>query len=106
MEKKRAVPLLKELNISYNKFFSVVDYHRKKKTKMWQNKDKTWQMSDLEWNRSKGDYLFRKKIDIHFDDSYTYANWCPDNCTYVVVPKENFGKKFIKLFFEGDMFWQ
>ena len=59
-------------------------------TKMWQNDKGTWWMDEKDWVRSKGDYIHREKVDIHFDDSWEYANFIPDSCTFILVPKTNF----------------
>ena len=86
---KDAKKTVKDLGISYSHYFSTVDYHRSIFTEMWK-KDGTWWMEEKTWARSKGDYLHRERIDIHFDDQHEYANWVPDFCTFILVPKKNF----------------
>jgi hypothetical protein len=85
-----AYKTVENLGICYTHHFSIVDYHKEKGTKMWQNSNGTWQMDNYDWNRSKGDYIWREKIDIHFDDDYNYVNYFPEHCTAIIVPKYNF----------------
>lgn len=89
-EWEKVGPEVDKLGIFYTDHFSIVDYHRNLGTKMWQSDKGTWWMEDTDWVRSKGDYIFREKVDIHFDDSWEYANYVPNFCTFVLVPKENF----------------
>ena len=42
------------------------------------------------WVRSKGDYVNKKGINIHFDDSEEYAEYFPSFCTFVKVPEYGF----------------
>ena len=87
---------VEKAGIHYDYHFSIVDYHLEIGTKM--KKDaKGWHMDDRIWVRSKGDYIHREKIDLHFDDSYEYAEYCPPNCTFVLVPKTNFEATFLSL---------
>ena len=48
-----------------------------------------WMEDDI-WNSSKGLYAREVGLDIHFDDSKIYLKYFPDNCTYIVVPPNNF----------------
>lgn len=81
---------VKKFDISYTHHFSIVDYHKSIGTPMHKDDKDTWWMAEKIWVRSKGDYIHRTKIDVHFDDSYEYCNYCPDFCTFIVVPKTNF----------------
>lgn len=81
-------------NIIYSNSFSIVDHHRKQGTPMWQNSDGSWQMDDQIWCSSKGLYCMANHVDIHFDDSVEYAEYVPDFCTFILVPKKNFQKMF------------
>lgn len=78
------------VGISYTHYFSIVDYHRAIGTKMWQDEKKTWWMNETTWLMSKGHYISRNHIELHFDDSYKYARYIPDFCTFVIVPPKNF----------------
>lgn len=82
--------------IVYTHHFSIVDYHLRSGTKM-EHKDNGWWMDRNVWVRSKGDYIHRKGIEIHFDDSYEYAEYCPDTCVFVLVPLYGF-ENFMDLF--------
>jgi hypothetical protein len=81
---------VEEARVVYTHHFSIVDYHKEIGTKMWQDKKGTWWMENETWVRSKGDYIHREHIDIHFDNSWEYANYVPDFCSFVLVPKDNF----------------
>lgn len=96
---------VEEAKISYSHHFSIVDYHRKvKDTKMWQDEKKTFWMDEKVWLRSKGEYCRREKIDVHFDDSYEYAEYMPETTTFILVPKKGLDK-FFKLCFNGFSLW-
>ena len=75
--------------VTYDHHFSIVDYHREIGTKMWQDEKGRYWMEENIWARSKGDYMLREHIDIHFDDSLEYAKYVPDFTTFVLVPKKN-----------------
>jgi len=89
-EWEKIKPMIDDLGIQYTHHFSIVDYHRNKGTKMWKDKKGTFWMDEMEWVRSKGDYIHRENIDIHFDDTWEYANFIPNTCTFILVPKKNF----------------
>lgn len=92
-EWKKSKKTVENNGVSYTHYFSIVDYHRKiKDTKMWRDEKGTWWMDNKIWIRSKGDYIRRNKIDVHFDDSYEYAEFIPPTCTFILVPKKNFDK--------------
>jgi len=93
-EWKKAEPTVKKYHISYTHHFSIVDYHKSIGTKMWKDSKNTWWMDDTLWLKSKGDYIRRAKVDIHFDDGVRYAQYMPSNCTFVLVPKNGFDKRF------------
>jgi len=99
-EWKKAKLDVERFKISYTGHFSTVDYHRRIGTKMWRDKNETWWMDKKIWLKSKGDYIKRAHIDVHFDDSYEYARYCPENCTFILVPRKNF-KAFGQLIFKG-----
>lgn len=81
-------------HIKYSHHFSIVDHHKKLGTKMWQDEKKTWWMEAEDWNRSKGDYIHRVGIGLHFDDNWEYVNWIPDTCTTIMVAKTGFHDHF------------
>lgn len=76
--------------VPYTHRFSIVDYHKSIGTKMWQDKKGTWWCDEKIWVRSKGNYICREGITVHFDDTLEYANYLPDTCTFVLVPKKGF----------------
>ena len=92
---KQVAHTVAKAGVNYTDTFSIVDYHRKDKdTKMWKDKNGTWWMDEKVWIRSKGDYIERMGIDVHFDDSYEYAEYVPNSCTFVLVPKKGLDKFF------------
>ncbi|EKD27107.1 MAG: hypothetical protein ACD_79C00870G0001 [uncultured bacterium] len=82
---------VERFNISYTHHFSIVDYHRSLGTPMRKLETGWWMDYDV-WDKSKGDYCAREGIAIHFDNDLKYANWFPDNCTFVLVKKQGFEK--------------
>lgn len=89
-EKEKIIPKLEKYQITYDHLFSIVDYHFERGTEMWKDCKGTWWMDERFWLRSKGDYMDRAHIDIHFDDSFEYAKFVPPFCTFILVPKTNF----------------
>jgi hypothetical protein len=87
-------PLVSKCRISYSHYFSIVDYHLAQGTKMSKDKKGTWWMEQDIWLRSKGLYMKRAKVDVHFDDSPEYALYIPSTTTFILVPKKNFTKVF------------
>jgi len=86
-------------NVLYSHHFSVVDYHKSIGTEMvnkkehWQTEDQ-WFMDEKIWVRTKGDYIARENIHLHFDDSVEYAEYMPKFCTFILVPKKGFVEDF------------
>lgn len=85
---------VEQAGISFTHHFSIVDYHKTVNTKMWQDTRGTWWMDQEVWVRSKGNYIYRWELDIHFDDSYEYAQFVPSTCTFILVPKRGFVTMF------------
>ena len=89
-EWEKVKPTILKHRISYSHFFSIVDYHKELGTDMWLDQKGTWWMDNEIWLQSKGNYVQRNNIDLHFDDSYSYAKYFPSTCTFILVPKTNF----------------
>jgi hypothetical protein len=83
---------VEKYEIPYTNHFSTVDYHKKLGTKMWQDDKGTWWLDQELWLRSKGSYVTKEHIDVHFDDTLEYARFFPNYCTFVLVPKFGFDK--------------
>ena len=66
---------LKRWKLHYTHIFSIVDEHRKRGTKMWQNKKGHWFMSAKDWNPTKAEYCRVHKVQVHIDDSDTYGTF-------------------------------
>ncbi len=101
---KDAKKEVKNLGISFSRYFSIIDYHKKIGTRMWKDDRGGWCVEEKLWVRAKGDYIHRQKIDVHFDDSYEYAEYCPSFCTYILVPKTNFNA-WSRLVYNGFTLW-
>ena len=89
-EEEKAKKILKRYQIQYTHFYSIVDFHKKIGTEMWLDEKGTWWMDKDIWNASKGAYARSVNLDLHFDDSLVYCQYFPEDCTCIIVPKENF----------------
>ena len=94
MEGFKVIPELAKYDIYYDHIFSIVDWHKSLGTEMWERTKpsgrKSWYCEEEAWNKSKGEYIAREHIALHFDDTIVYANYIPNNCTYIIVPKIGF----------------
>lgn len=73
MESHGAIDEIKELGISYTKFFSIVDYHLEKGTEIsFDSIGNPWINDDI-WNRTKAEICEKENIDFHIDDSSIYG---------------------------------
>jgi len=93
MEWDKAWRAVKKAGIVYHKHFSIVDFHKKMGTEIWEksNSEGYWMESET-WNQSKGNYAMSWNMDIHFDDSPIYGRYFPKGCTYIQVPEYDFDK--------------
>ena len=86
-ERSVVEPLVHSLNITFTHFYSIVDYHKKIGTKIWQDDKRgpgVW-MAPEDWLPSKGIYARDVGLDFHFDDSLEYAKYFPSTCSFVLV---------------------
>lgn len=90
--------IVEEVGVIYTHHYSIVDYHLTQPTKMWQDERGTWWMDKTIWTRSKGDYIHREGITLHFDDQFEYANYIPQDCTFILVSKIGFVNTVKELF--------
>lgn len=69
--------LLRQYNIKYTHFFSIVDYHIEMHTPAHGKHPKYGfdMISDEEWDKTKGDYCKNNDIDLHIDDTLIYNNF-------------------------------
>jgi len=69
--------LLRDYNIKYTNFFSIVDYHKEMGTATSGLHPKYGfpMISDEEWDKTKADYCRDNKIDLHIDDTLIYNNY-------------------------------
>jgi hypothetical protein len=69
--------LLKNYNIRYTHFFSIIDYHKSKNTPTSGKHPKYGfdMISDEEWDKTKGDYCRLNNINLHIDDTLIYNNY-------------------------------
>lgn len=86
-EKKGAKKELKDYNISYTHFFSIVDYHEKKGTDIRYDENGGPWIDNEAWNRTKGEYCEREKIDFHLDDSDVYGKYFNTSFAQAIIKK-------------------
>jgi hypothetical protein len=69
--------LLRDYNIKYTHFFSIVDYHLEMGTPTSGLHPKYGfpMISDEEWDRTKAEYCKENEIDLHIDDTLIYNNF-------------------------------
>jgi len=69
--------LLKEYDIKYTHFFSIVDYHIEigTPTSGTHTKYGFEKISDEEWDKTKGEYCKLNEIDMHIDDTTVYNDF-------------------------------
>ena len=96
-EESLVVDELKAIGICYDKFFSVVDFHKAQGSKMWLGPKGTWFCDSRLWDATKGEYCAREGINIHFDDTLEYGKYFPSTTTFIHVSRfgfENFARCF------------
>ena len=70
---QKLVNELKDFGIVYTHLFSITDFHLEKGTKIeWDDKGNP-HLDPYLWDRTKGDYCLQHQIDLHLDDSDSYA---------------------------------
>jgi hypothetical protein len=86
-----ARPTVDEAGVTYDGFYSIVDYHIWMKTPSLRQDDKGHYWVDRhEWLPTKGQIAKEVGIDIHFDDQIEYAEYFPRSCSFIYVPPVNF----------------
>lgn len=77
---------LKEWDIVYEAFYSIVDYNTSLGVHTWKRDDREglW-MDDGIWVRSKGDYALHVNLGMHFDDTLAYGKYFPSRCLFLLV---------------------
>lgn len=66
---------LRSYDITYDKLFSILDYHSEIGTKMWEDENGCeWIPQDV-WDGTKGYYCLNEGIDFHIDDTKIYGKW-------------------------------
>ena len=81
-----------EEGVHYTHFFSITDFHHHKRTPglKYDECGEPW-LPDNIWNSTKGMYLSKNNIDMHWDDSSRYAEYC--NTPYSIVTNNHNRKK-------------
>jgi hypothetical protein len=87
---KEYTTYIDNLNIDFNKIFSVSEYLIANGTAVrWSDKNNPWFDAEL-WDRAKADYCKDNNIDIMFDDTLRYAKYFKDiNTTFIHFKKIN-----------------
>jgi len=70
---------LKDWGIIYDKFFSIVGYHKSIDTPITYNSKGQVYLDDYLWDKTKGDYCKAMGIDIIIDDTLRYAKYMPSH---------------------------
>jgi len=74
-KREEVEPLLKQHNIAYTHFFSIVeDAEKNDMTIKWDLEGHPWINPEF-WNRSKARYCKEHDIDLHLDDSREYGKY-------------------------------
>lgn len=63
---------LEKLNVVYEHLFSIADYHKQIKTKMWYVDGKPYMDND-KWNKTKAVQCLKVRSRLHFDDTFYYS---------------------------------
>lgn len=72
------------MGIHYDKFFSIVDHHKKMGSTVWYEDGKPY-MSDEDWDPTKGRYCISNRINMHIDDTEAYAEYFDPAITKFVL---------------------
>ncbi len=69
--------LLREHDIRYTHFFSIVDHHKALGTRTSKKHPKYGfdMIDDTEWDRTKGEYCRQNNISLHIDDTLIYNDY-------------------------------
>lgn len=87
MKSHGAIEEIKNLGISYTKFYSIVDYHIEMGTKVkYDEKGNPW-IDDEIWNRTKSEICEKEKIDFHIDDSSNYGEYFTTPYAQIIIKK-------------------
>ena len=87
-----------KLNITWNKLFSIVDYHLSIGTEVDLSDAHNPRIEENLWNKTKGIYCLENNINLHVDDSLIYGNsFSTPYCHYDhKVKKFSFNYKMVK----------
>jgi hypothetical protein len=97
MQRSGVEPRLNDYTIHFDRFYSIVDFHRENGSEMeW--RENGWWMDNALWRRSKGEYCTEARIDVLFDDNLDFAAWLPQHCMFVHVPPAGFEQSCEALF--------
>lgn len=91
-EKEGVISKLKDFDITYHEIYSIIDYHKDKGSKMWNDdvRGKGWWIDEQKWIKTKGIIAKEIGLKIHFDDQIEYAPYFPEDCTFIWV-RNDFG---------------
>ncbi len=75
IKEEEAKPVLLDLGIRYDEYFSITDFLVKKGLITYDDKGMPWSSDSEAWDRAKSDYCRENKIDILIDDSDVYKKY-------------------------------
>lgn len=87
MKAHGAIEEIENLEISYTKFYSIVDYHIEKGTKIrYDEKGDPWIDDDM-WNKTKAEICEMENIEFHIDDSPIYGQFFKTPYAQIIIKK-------------------
>jgi len=87
MKSHGAIDEIRELDISYTKFYSIADYHIEKGTHLWYDKNGNPWIDDETWNKTKAEICEKENIDFHIDDSSSYGEHFTTPYAQIIIKK-------------------
>tara|TARA_R110000772_G_scaffold2410_4_gene8602 strand:- start:71294 stop:71767 length:474 start_codon:yes stop_codon:yes gene_type:complete len=85
---KKLIDEIRSYNIKYDYIFSILGYHRKIGTEMWEN-EHGWWIDDDVWEGTKAIYCKNNNINFHIDDSRLYGNHFETPFGHITPIQEN-----------------
>ena len=74
--------------VHFHYLFSVVDYLKAEKVKMWQDEKKRWWAEEENWWKSKGTYCKMMHCEYLFDNSIKYKKYMPPPTNFICIINE------------------
>lgn len=85
MKSHGAIDEIKNLGISYTKFFSIADYHKEKGVELLYDDNGNPWIDDETWNQTKAEICEKENIDFHIDDSPIYGKYFKTPYAQIII---------------------